>query len=110
MTRVMARPTLIVGAVLAALLATPIAAFAGYGPSPPPNPGQPSADRSVDANGNPFSGGLAFDPAHVRAKVGQSVSWTNTDTVVPHTATEDHFLWRLSGDYGPPGTMGLGRK
>jgi plastocyanin len=105
---VVARLALILSVVLAALLAAPIAALAGYGPSPPPDPGPSSADRSVDANGNPFSGGLAFDPAHVRVKVGQSVSWTNTDNVVPHTATEDHRLWRLAGDYGPPGTMGFG--
>ena len=93
----------------AAALAAPLSALAGYGdPSPPPGSGSASNDRSVDAAGNPFSGGLAFDPAHIRAKVGQTVSWTNTDNVVPHTATEDHRLWRLSGDYGPPGTQGFG--
>jgi plastocyanin len=95
--------------LLVAALAAPLSALAGYGnPTPPPGSGPASNDRSVDAAGNPFSGGLAFDPAHIKAKVGQTVSWTNTDNVVPHTATEDHRLWRLSGDYGPPGTMGFG--
>jgi plastocyanin len=104
----MGRLVLISVAIAAAMLTAPLAALAGYGqPSPPPGSGPPSSDRSVEAQGNPFSGGLAFDPARVKAKVGQSVSWTNTDSFVPHTATEDHRLWRLAGDYGPPGTMGI---
>ena len=99
-----------IGAVLAtAALGAPLTALAGYGnPTPPPGSGPASNDRSVDAAGDPFSGGLAFVPAHVKAKVGQTVSWTNTDNIVPHTATEDHRLWRLSGTYGPPGTQGFG--
>jgi len=98
-----------IGAMVAgATLAVPLPALGGYGqPSPPPGSGQPSSDRSVEAQGNPFSGGLRFDPSRVKAKVGQAVSWTNTDSFVPHTATEDHRLWRLAGDYGPPGTMGF---
>lgn len=56
----------------------------------------------VDANGNPFTGGLAFDPAEVSVEVTDVVEWTNTDDAVPHTATEDHMLWQLSGDYGDP--------
>lgn len=62
----------------------------------------------VDAAGNIFTGGLAFEPDAVEAAVGQTVRWTNTDFLVPHTATEDHELWDLTGDYGqtpvsPPG-------
>src|SRR3954454_18457765 len=108
MTVMMARLAIIVGAVLTGLVG-PSLAMAGYGdpPSPPPGSGPASSDRTVNANGDPFSGGLAFDPAHVKAKVGQTVSWTNTDAAVPHTATEDHFLWALAGDYGPPGNMGF---
>lgn len=109
MTGAMSRLALILGVVTAAALATPIAALAGYGqPSPPPSSGPPPADKSVNANGNAFTGGLGFDPRRVTVKVGQSVRWTNTDNLVPHTATEDHRLWRLAGDYGPPGTMGFG--
>lgn len=97
------------GAILVTLLAAPPAALGGYGqPSPPPGSGPSPSGASVDANGNPFSGGLGFDPSRVRVKVGQSVRWTNTDTIAPHTATEDHRLWRLGGDYGPPGTTGFG--
>jgi plastocyanin len=59
---------------------------------------KPAAD--VKAEGNPFSGGLAFTPAKVGVKVGQIVRWTNTDPFVPHTATEDHQLWNLAGTYG----------
>jgi plastocyanin len=59
--------------------------------------------KQVNAEGNPFSGGLAFDPANVTVSVGQVVRWTNTDDVVPHTATENHGLWDLTGDYGIPG-------
>jgi hypothetical protein len=48
-------------------------------------------------------GSLNFDPAKVSVKIGDLVRWTNTDEAVPHTATEDHGLWRLSGTYGSPG-------
>jgi plastocyanin len=65
-------------------------------------------DRTVEANGNPFSGGLAFDPAKIRVDVGDEVTWTNTDPTVPHTATEDHGLWDLTGTYGVPGNYGFG--
>ena len=65
-------------------------------------------DAHVNANGNPFSGGLNFDPADVSVKVGESVHWTNTDSAVPHNSIEDHGLWEVSGDYGIPGSMGYG--
>lgn len=62
------------------------------------------AAAEVDANGNGFEpGSLNFDPAKVRVPVGGIVRWTNTDQFVPHTSTEDHGLWRLSGTYGSPG-------
>jgi plastocyanin len=70
--------------------------------------GPAAAATDVDAAGNPFTGGLAFDPANVRVVAGDVVSWTNTDFLVPHTSTEDHQLWELSGSYGPPGTTGYG--
>jgi plastocyanin len=63
-----------------------------------PGGGQPGAD--VQAQGNPFSGGLAFAPSSVVVGVGQTVRWTNTDSAVPHTATEEHGLWDLTGNYG----------
>ena len=66
-------------------------------------------DAEVNANGNAFvPGSLNFDPDRVRVAVGGIVRWTNTDDVVPHTSTEDHGLWRLSGEYGPPGSQGYG--
>jgi plastocyanin len=69
--------------------------------SPPP-------DATVNAEGNVFTGGLRFNPDSVSIEVGDVVRWTNTDTLVPHTATEDHGLWNLTGTYGatpanPPG-------
>jgi plastocyanin len=62
----------------------------------------------VGANGNVFTGGLSFTPDKLTLAVGDTVRWRNTDNVVPHTATEDHGLWDLTGDYGttpanPPG-------
>ena len=61
-------------------------------------------DARVDANGNAFqAGSLNFDPAKVSVNVGDKVQWRNTDQFVPHTSTEDHGLWRLSGSYGSPG-------
>jgi plastocyanin len=62
----------------------------------------------VDANGNAFTGGMNFSPRDVRVPIGGVVVWTNRDFLVPHTATEDHGLWNLTGTYGgtplnPPG-------
>jgi plastocyanin len=72
--------------------------------------GQSGGVVEVTANGNAIydQSNLAFRPASVTARVGQTVRWTNTDVVVPHTATEDHGLWDLAGSYGmtpvnPPG-------
>jgi plastocyanin len=64
--------------------------------------------RIIDANGNPFTGGLGFDPSDTRVAVGDVVTWVNTDATVPHTATENHGLWDMTGTYGPPGNMGFG--
>lgn len=70
-----------------------------------PAPAQPIG---VGAFGNAFTGGLAFKPKDVTAKVGQVVRWTNMDGVVPHTSSEINGLWDLTGSYGatpasPPG-------
>jgi plastocyanin len=67
-----------------------------------------ASTHEVGANGNAFTGGLSFTPAEVSARVGDVVAWTNTDALVPHTATEDHGLWEETGSYGgtpanPPG-------
>jgi plastocyanin len=71
-------------------------------------PASAAAQTTVEARGNAFTGGLAFDPRDVTAAVGGVVRWTNVDVLVPHTATEDHELWDLTGSYGqtpanPPG-------
>jgi plastocyanin len=67
-----------------------------------------AATKDVEAAGNPFQGGLAFKPPSVKVAVGDVVRWTNTDGTVPHTATEDHQLWDLTGTYGIPGNYGFG--
>jgi plastocyanin len=113
MTAWMGRRSGIAAAVGTALLVLPLSAVAGiYGPSPPPPPGGggggSGAAAQVDAEGNPFTGGLGFDPVRVRVAVGQNVRWTNTDTTVPHTVTEEHGIFDLGGTYGPPGNMGFG--
>jgi len=87
-------------------------------PSGPPGASSPSPSSSgtsgdvvlIRAEGNALydSADLRFDPASAGAQVGQTVRWLNTDTLVPHTATEDHGLWDLGGTYGatpanPPG-------
>jgi plastocyanin len=46
---------------------------------------------------------LSFRPAQVTVAVGDVVRWTNHDALVPHTATEDHRLFDLGGDYGATG-------
>jgi plastocyanin len=91
------RPKLVTLALVVALLALPVVATGAAKPA-----------AEVNAEGNAFTGGLRFAPKTVTVKVGQIVRWTNTDDVVPHTATEDKKLWRLSGDYGVPGAMGFG--
>lgn len=102
------RPAVATGITTGALLALPVGAARGQydydvpSPPPPQSGSQPSggATTNVKAEGNPFTGGLRFNPAEVTVKVGQVVKWTNTDSAVPHTATEDHGLWNLAGDYG----------
>jgi plastocyanin len=84
----------IAGIIAGAALAAPASAVA--------------ATTEVGANGNVFTGGLSFTPAKLTLAVGDTVRWRNTDNVVPHTATEDHDLWDLTGSYGstpanPPG-------
>jgi len=67
-----------------------------------------AATFDATANGNPFTGGLSFEPREIDVALGDTVRWTNTDDFVPHTVTEDHGLFDLSGDYGIPGAMGFG--
>ena len=86
----------IAGIIAGAALAAPAAAGA--------------ATTEVGANGNVFTGGLSFTPAKLTLAVGDAVRWRNTDNIVPHTATEDHGLWDLGGDYGatPANPSGFG--
>jgi plastocyanin len=74
--------------------------------------GQSSDVVEVTANGNAIydQSNLSFRPPSVTARVGQTVRWTNTDVIVPHTATEDHGLWDLAGSYGatPANPSGFG--
>jgi plastocyanin len=63
---------------------------------------------NVNAEGNPFTGGLRFNPDAVSVGFGRTVQWTNTDFLVPHTATEEHGLWDLGGEYGVPGVSPTG--
>lgn len=100
--------TLIAGGALTALL--PLAAAQGSGGADGAR-ARAAASPPIDisANGDIINSyALAFVPAEVSAHIGQVVRWTNTDFLVPHTATEDHGLWNLAGDYGqtpinPPG-------
>ena len=72
-------------------------------------PASAGAVREVDANGNfLFASQLRFVPADITVPLGETVRWRNTDFFVPHTATEVHGLWNLTGTYGatpisPPG-------
>lgn len=66
------------------------------------------ARHESTANGNIFTGGLSFEPADLTVAVGDVIAWKNTDFLVPHTVTERHGLWDLTGGYGatpvnPPG-------
>jgi plastocyanin len=46
-----------------------------------------------------YTPGLKFAPKQVVVHVGDVVRFTN-HSLVPHTATEDHVLWDLAGNYG----------
>ena len=62
-----------------------------------------AAEVKVDANGNAFTGGLSFGPKVAKAKVGDTVTWVNTDPLAPHTSTEVRDLWNVAGtNLGPP--------
>lgn len=50
------------------------------------------------ANGNAFTGGLSFAPADISGRVGQTIRWTNTDVIAPHTVTEANGLFDLVGN------------
>jgi plastocyanin len=63
-------------------------------------PGAAAAATEVKAEGNPVTGGLGYSPSSLLVPVGERVNWRNTDSFAPHTATEIHGLWDLSGDYG----------
>ena len=112
-----ARKRIVASAVAGTAMLPVAVAFGQYGPGY--GGGAPSSGssgqssqrpRDVKAEGNIFTGGLAFDPHRVAVRVGQVVRWTNTDFLVPHTATEDHGLWDLGGTYGgtPANPSGFG--
>lgn len=58
------------------------------------------AVTDATANGNLFTGGLSFAPADLTVPVGGIVRWKNTDFIAPHTVTEVHGLWNLTGGWG----------
>lgn len=62
-----------------------------------------AASFDVGANGNPFTGGLGFVPSRLTAAVGDVAKVRNNDFLVPHTFTEKHSLWDLTGGYGSTG-------
>lgn len=103
----MGRPFATVILVSAGLAVAGGTALGGYGSG---GASAPPVAAEVKADGNPLTNAsrLGFFPQKVRVKVGEEVRWTNADSAAPHTATEDHGLWNLSGDYGPPGSMGFG--
>ncbi|MFL5907488.1 MAG: plastocyanin/azurin family copper-binding protein [Solirubrobacterales bacterium] len=71
---------------------------------------QPAAKVNAEGNITQLTGPLRFNPASVSVAVGDRVEWVNTDVLVPHTATEDHGLWNLTGTYGqtPANPAGFG--
>ena len=71
---------------------------------------QPAAKVNAEGNITQLTGPLRFNPASVSVAVGDQVEWVNTDILVPHTATEDHGLWNLTGTYGmtPSNPAGFG--
>jgi plastocyanin len=98
----MIRGLVMVMALGSAVVGFPLAAASGqgdYGGRGQTIALAPAAD--VGAYGNVFMPqNLAFRPAKVTIAVGQTVRWTNHDSLVPHTASEDHGLWDLAGSYG----------
>jgi plastocyanin len=60
-------------------------------PSPAPAPGGPTSQVSIP-KGAEVLGNRAFSPDEVMVAVGDTVTWTNTDTV-SHTSTSDASGW-----------------
>lgn len=89
---------------LAAVLAVAGAGLALSG-GPASAGSEPAA--TVTAHGNIFTDNLGYTPIDVAVRVGDTVAWQNTDSVAPHTVTEDHGLFDLTGD-DVPGFPGFG--
>ncbi|WP_354700408.1 hypothetical protein DSM112329_00682 [Paraconexibacter sp. AEG42_29] len=49
------------------------------------------------ADGNAF-GNLGFTPATADVVIGQTIHWRNTNRIAPHTVTEPHGLFDLTGN------------
>jgi plastocyanin len=91
----MRRIALLVPALLASFVAFPLAFATAARVS-----ARAAAVKDVGMYGTVLSPSqLRFDPATVTVAVGDTVRWTN-DSIVPHTATENHGLWDLAGSYG----------
>ncbi len=63
-------------------------------------PSTASAATNINAEGNPVTGGLAFNPSLLQVAAGETVQWTNTDFFAPHTVTSVQGLFDLGGSYG----------
>src|SRR5258707_15662049 len=70
----------------------------------------PAALVKADGNDILNRAGERFDPATVNVPPGAVVQWINVDSLAPHTVTEDHGLFDLTGDYGatPVNPAGFG--
>jgi plastocyanin len=75
-------------------------AFLGTAAAAHAQSAQPAAKVNAEGNVTQLTGPLRFNPATVTVGVGDQVEWVNTDILVPHTATENHGLWNLTGTYG----------
>lgn len=98
-------PTLLLGALIAAI--SILAGCGGYGssssPSPTPTPAPAGSTVINIAAGASSRTTNAYAPSPISVSVGATVAWTNTDSV-PHTSTADGGAWS-SGNIAPGGTF-----
>jgi len=76
--------------VLGALLA----GSCGSSSSTPTAPSGPPADMTITVIGQ--NGAMSFNPPSATVTVGQTVAWSNSDSIT-HTSTQNNDVWDTGG-------------
>jgi len=89
----MNRPTMwVVGLVAGAIVLAACSGSTG-GSAPTTAPDVTTTSTSEDGGGISIEG-FAFGPDDLSISVGETVTWTNNETGVPHTVVSDDGVWQ----------------